>query len=267
MASSMFTRAALCGGLALALVLAIGPASARAQADGADAEARALFQRGDTAYTEGRYESALALFEEAYALSQRPALLYNIANALERLGRTADAVTRLEEFEAHASPEQQAVVARRIESLRARQAAHEFEESERDREAREALEAEIGARYATPMVTPTPWGGIAMYIGAAITAGLGVALGVSGQSTASAAVARCQSTTAMGTICPSGAAHDLDLGRGLALGADISFGATALLVVVGTVWLIVDVTSPVPATQPSAQLQLMPTGAALSVHF
>ena len=66
-------------------LLAIGPATEReAQAQpskttpekaAADVRARELFQKGDTAYAEGRYEEANAAFQEAYDLSGRPQFL------------------------------------------------------------------------------------------------------------------------------------------------------------------------------------------------
>src|SRR5262245_14114470 len=53
----------------------------------ADKEARKLFFRGDRMYEEGKYEEAVAAFEKSYALSHRPELLFNLANAYERLGQ------------------------------------------------------------------------------------------------------------------------------------------------------------------------------------
>ena len=51
----------------------------------ADAEARAHYQAGQLAFDQGRFENALESFRMAYALSQRPELLYNIASAADRL--------------------------------------------------------------------------------------------------------------------------------------------------------------------------------------
>ncbi len=78
--------------LSLTLALAIAPA-VHAQDDdaGMDAEARALFQAGDVAFREGRFESALGYFQRAYELSRRPGLLYNLGATADRLRRDADA--------------------------------------------------------------------------------------------------------------------------------------------------------------------------------
>ncbi|MCC6873508.1 MAG: tetratricopeptide repeat protein [Sandaracinaceae bacterium] len=68
---------------ALAIVLAT--AGGHAQDGSQDAQARALFDAGRTAYDAGRFEQALRYFQEAYDLSRRPALLFNIASAADRL--------------------------------------------------------------------------------------------------------------------------------------------------------------------------------------
>jgi tetratricopeptide (TPR) repeat protein len=48
-------------------------------------QARMLFQAGRTAYEGGRFEAALRHFQESYELSHRPALLFNIGSAADRL--------------------------------------------------------------------------------------------------------------------------------------------------------------------------------------
>lgn len=55
-------------------------------------EARALFRAAQVAYDAGRFEVALERFTEAYTLSNRPQLLYNIGLAAERLGRRPEAL-------------------------------------------------------------------------------------------------------------------------------------------------------------------------------
>lgn len=57
-----------------------------------DAQARALFQQGKAAYTAGDFRLAWTRFREAYVLSQRPALLYNVGQAADRLGQTQEAL-------------------------------------------------------------------------------------------------------------------------------------------------------------------------------
>ena len=88
----------------LFIVLLVGAQPALAQTastpadQGEDNEARALFEAGQVAFSEGRFENALEYFERAYELSQRPALLYNIGSSADRLRQDARA---LEAFEAY----------------------------------------------------------------------------------------------------------------------------------------------------------------------
>lgn len=80
-----------------ALVLVAVPA-AQAQDDatgdqaGLDEEARSLFEAGRTAFAAGRFDAALTRFRDAYELSGRPELLYNIGSAADRLRRDAEAL-------------------------------------------------------------------------------------------------------------------------------------------------------------------------------
>lgn len=63
----------------------------RAQ-DTRDLEARRLYEAGEVAFRSGRYEDALERFRDAYELSERPELLYNIASTAERLRRDEEAL-------------------------------------------------------------------------------------------------------------------------------------------------------------------------------
>ena len=87
------TRSA-CLGLLIA-ALALPPQSAHAQANPGtserDLQARRLFEQGREAYSDGRYRDAWAYFHEAYQLSGRPELLFNIGQTADRLGQEADA--------------------------------------------------------------------------------------------------------------------------------------------------------------------------------
>jgi len=90
-----------------------------------DDEARALFEAGRVAYSDGRFEAALGHFRNSYELSGRPRLLYNIGSAADKLRRDQQA---LEAFEAYLAQVPDAdnrnEVAARIEVLRAQLRAH-----------------------------------------------------------------------------------------------------------------------------------------------
>ena len=64
---------------ALALLLLLSSATARAAEP--SAEARRLYAEGKAEYAQGHYLEAVALFERSYALSESPALLFNMAQA------------------------------------------------------------------------------------------------------------------------------------------------------------------------------------------
>ncbi len=105
----------------LAVVLLAVPASSAAQKTaGADKEARANFNLGRAAYGEGRYQAALQYFEQAYKLSGRPKLLYNVAQVQERLQHDDDALKAYERYLVGLpDASNRLVVERRIEILRA----------------------------------------------------------------------------------------------------------------------------------------------------
>jgi tetratricopeptide (TPR) repeat protein len=153
-----FVRAALAATVSLGLLAAAPAAHAQPRGDkhATEALAKELFAKGDAAYAEGRYEEALASFQEAYALSNRPQLLFNVSNALERLGRYADAVDALEKYLASGKPRERDVVQKRLANLK-RRVDEQKKEQERltkeddERKAKEAeerkkAEAELAAR-------------------------------------------------------------------------------------------------------------------------
>lgn len=82
---SFLRQLALC--VLTSLVLASAAAAQDETADGDDAVARQLFEAAELSVGQGDYERALELFQEAFELSDRPELLFNSANAAERLRR------------------------------------------------------------------------------------------------------------------------------------------------------------------------------------
>lgn len=85
-------------------------------------EARSHFDAGYSYFQEARYDDALREFERAYELSQRPALLFNMSQCYERLGRLDEAIRYLDRFiGASPPPEDRPFQERRLANLRARQ--------------------------------------------------------------------------------------------------------------------------------------------------
>jgi len=101
----------LLGALSFALVCGVGSGASAQVADrdadedarfvitsGSDEEARAVFSAGREAYARGDYEAALESFRQAYELSGRPELQFNIAQAADRLRRDREARDAFEAY-------------------------------------------------------------------------------------------------------------------------------------------------------------------------
>jgi tetratricopeptide (TPR) repeat protein len=87
----------------LLLVVGLCPAAARA-GEPAESRARALYAAGQEAFVAGRYPEALERFRQAYAVLPAPALLYNMASALEPQGQPLEAADKLRAY-LHAFPD------------------------------------------------------------------------------------------------------------------------------------------------------------------
>lgn len=117
-------RFSLVLGLVLPLTFAAA-ASAHAQTP-EDEQAHTHFDSGRLYFERGEYEDAFREFDAAYQLSHRAPLLYNIYLSLERLGRTADAADRLEQYlasDVEIDPTERTNLEARLVNLRERAAA------------------------------------------------------------------------------------------------------------------------------------------------
>jgi len=127
--------------VALAFAIA-SPAPSHAQGSSVeDSDARALFNLGQAAFDQGRFQAAIDYFQQAYDLSHRPQLLFNIGQAADRLRDDRRALAAFEGFLAQVpeSPMHSPTRAR-VEVLRASIASADAREAEALR-AREAAEA------------------------------------------------------------------------------------------------------------------------------
>lgn len=88
-------RTYVCTALWLATMLMPINAAAQEQLDEA---ARLTFESAREAFVAGDYENALARFRQAYQLSPRPGLLYNIAQTLDRLRRDEETLQALRDY-------------------------------------------------------------------------------------------------------------------------------------------------------------------------
>jgi hypothetical protein len=106
------------------LVSCASTAHAQAQPGGEserDQQARTRFEQGREAYKDGRYRDAWAYFHEAYQLSGRPELLFNIGQTADRLGQESDALRAFNMYlERLPNAENRRDVENRVRALRER---------------------------------------------------------------------------------------------------------------------------------------------------
>ena len=104
-------------------------AHAQSADESRDREARILFQAGQLAFEEGRFDNALESFQRAYDLTQRPELLFNVGASLERLERFDDALVAFRAYlEQRPDADNRAAVEQRIRLLEVAAAANESAE-------------------------------------------------------------------------------------------------------------------------------------------
>lgn len=218
----------------------------------ADARARELYLHGDRLYAEGSYDEAMLAFQQAYALSQRPALLFNVANALERLGRYEEALVQLNLYLPHAPERQHDVLVKRIHALEVRVE----EQSQRTARslptsvARAARPRPPDANRARPS-DPRPSAATLGYAlgGAGIAGiGLGVAFGLSAARAREKAELRCVDDGAH-VLCPASARGLISEQRDWALAADLAWGAGAAALGIGLYLVLADPPESGPSTE------------------
>ena len=193
---------------ALAVALA-GLTGSVAHADD-KSKALALFEKSDKAYKAGKFEDAVKLLEQAYALYPEPTLLYNLGRAQEGMGDVPGAIASYEKYLADAKQiTDRGAIERRVETLKAQEAQKDTEAkrladeearrkqaeqdrqiAERDRQLAEdahvRAQREAKANERSPVATYGPW--IAVGTGTALLA-TGFVFGARASSTHDDAVA------------------------------------------------------------------------------
>ncbi|MBX2796770.1 MAG: tetratricopeptide repeat protein [Myxococcales bacterium] len=100
------------------------PANAPDQTEPAD-EAKRLYGVGTQMYAEGRYALAIEAFQRAFDLTGHADLLFNIANAQERMGDLKGAIDTLDRYRLEAPEGEQLALRRRLQALEDRVVAME----------------------------------------------------------------------------------------------------------------------------------------------
>ena len=213
--------------------------------DGAATQAKQLYDNGVLLYDEGEYEKSITAWRRAYELSQEPLLLYNIANALERLGRIREAIDTLNEYRIYAPAEERDTLERRLSALERRLA----EEPAVPPGAQPAVDTPATPpAVVLPAATPPEpekqrhplrtVGAALLGVGAG-AAGAGAGLYASASSRASEALGHCVDG-AGGLLCASPAEAPADQSRSLATGGHVSWAAAGALLVSGAVMVALD---------------------------
>lgn len=104
-----------------------------------------LFENGAILYDEGQYEQAVSAWEESYRISGEPLILYNMANAHERLNHLEHALELYNEYRAYATSDERETLERRIRNLERRVEENLVEQEQEDQQDRER-EQELQAR-------------------------------------------------------------------------------------------------------------------------
>ena len=84
----------------------------------AQARAQAWFEQGQTAYSNGEYETAANLFRAVYEVTHAPAVLYDVAQAERLAGRCEQALSDYEEYVRVAPDDAPSDVAEKIAEMR-----------------------------------------------------------------------------------------------------------------------------------------------------
>ncbi len=179
-----------------------------------EARARAAFQHGDQLYLEGDYQGAVRAFEQAYALSGRIEMLFNLANAHERLGNYSEASVALRGYIPHSPESQRRALERRLKR---------FEALAEQKQAA-AVEAEAAAKE-FPVDR-------AIGIGLLTLGGAGLVTGTAFAISAANARSDLKDICVegeSGQLCPSEAESLLNRDKTYSLVADLSFIAGAAL--------------------------------------
>lgn len=210
------------------------PAPATDRDDLQEDEAYQLYLEGDRLYAQGRYDEAVARFQEAHRISGRDELLFNLANTYERMGLYTEAAAALGRY--LKSP-------RAVDVEAARQRLRSIEERAAEKRIQAGELQRLRARPPCPDPVTCPvldagsepsdrWAYVLLGTG-----GVGLVTGVVFAFTARAAYADAEELCAPGGLCPAAARADLDRERRFALAADLSIGLGLASLAGGAYWL------------------------------
>lgn len=206
-----------------------------ASRDERDEEARNLFEAGRRAFTDGRFQEALQYITRAHELSGRDVLLFNMASALDRMGRLEEARAQyLEYLEIVPDADNRSFVESRlavVNELIAQRVSTEPEEESGPESEPELVEPEVSPAEGPSgrsLIGPITLIGVGV-----LSAGIGIATGLSANSIYSDLEADCP-----GGACSAALRDDADRMDRLALTTDVLFGLAGGLALAGLLWWV-----------------------------
>jgi tetratricopeptide (TPR) repeat protein len=263
-----------------AIYLPAPPAHAQPQPPVEDTRARELFLEGEAHYAAGRYEQAAERYLEAYQLSQRPELLFNVGNAYERLGDYEKAAEYLRQYADNPRARDVVSVRERIRRLEAAAAEEKRRQQQQQQQQQEAARREAEVTVSPPAPIPAPaqpraesgGGNGAMWwlIGSGVAAAGAVGMGLLASNAGNDAAEDCAETSGGRLVCRDAASDALAQETAFAIGADVFAVAAVVTAGVGIYLLLQDDGE---ETRPAAATRLAPTlapdgiGVSLSGRF
>jgi len=221
-----------------------GPLRAQSTGENPDAKARYLYKNGEKLYTEGQYGDAIAAWKRAYALSPRPLLLFNIANAQERLGQLREARDTLNRYRAFAPPEERTTLERRLVALEERILEQRrqppppvvpapVEEVAQPRARPSPAARAVAPKHSRAGIGPAP---IALYAVSGASTITGTVFAWRAMMARQAVAEVCKGEGAV--FCPTSADVALRADRTSSLVADVGFGVAIVTAITGTALIV-----------------------------
>ncbi|HJL14345.1 MAG TPA: tetratricopeptide repeat protein [Sandaracinaceae bacterium LLY-WYZ-13_1] len=249
---------------ALALVLAGASLATTAHAQTEDDErARLHFESGRSYFAEGAYDRALQEFEQAYELSPRTPMLFNLGTTYERLGRLEEARDAFQRYLDESGPDAQnrELLERRVANLERRiDARARGEELAEDQpEGSATAPASAGPSSAPP---PGDDGGDGLVLGGAIALGVAgagfVLTGILGGLALAEESSVQDGCFAMGSCTPD----DVSSMDTLAVAADVAWISASVVAAAGVVLVVLGALSDGGGDDARAALRFTGTGLA-----
>jgi tetratricopeptide (TPR) repeat protein len=199
-----------------------------------DSRARELFLEGEAHYAAGRYELAAERYLEAYQLSQRPELLFNLGNAYERMGEYEKAADYLRRYADSPRARDVVSVRERVRRLEAAAAA-EKRRAEQEQQQTNQTEPPVTQQPVAPPPRAEEGGNPALWwlVGSGAAAVSTVVFGLLATNAGNNAAEDCTETSDGRPLCLDAASGALTQETVFAIGADVSAIATVVTAGVG----------------------------------